>query len=193
MTIAEQDRPPERSTNDMPGIAPAFPSRRLTDHVTVGSPDEALDFIRHWTERTLVTENPDGPGHQPDHPASASTDETAPLQFEVTKSNDIYDRLNLPVTRPAWLFLADANYPGWNAYLDGKPAPVFSAQVLGKAVAVPAGQHELVLAFEPTSFRWGAGITLLSLVLTAAALWADRRRRHRLLLTRPVATALVTR
>lgn len=154
-----------------------------TDHVTVEDPEAALAFMRTWTKRTLVIERPADPtiAIPSDDRAAPVPDVAAPpLQFEVLKANDTYYRLALRATRPAWLFLADANYPGWHAYLDGTPTPVFSAQVLGKAVAIPVGAHELVLAFEPASFRWGLGITLGTMALTAAALWAARWRARRL-------------
>jgi hypothetical protein len=154
------------------------------DHVTVNSPDAALAYMQAWTKRTLVIENPNGAHHQTEPQDASPTNtvtlpDSAPLQFEVSKATDTDYHLHLQATKPCWLFLADANYPGWKAYIDGKPVPVFSAQVLGKAVAVPAGQHDLVISFEPLSFRWGARISLATLILTVISLmliqWRNRK------------------
>jgi hypothetical protein len=68
---------------------------------------------------------------------------------------------------PVFLFLADAPYPGWVARLDGEPVPLLAADVLGKAVFVPPGVHEIEIAFEPGSFRAGLVISLVSLGLVS--------------------------
>lgn len=65
--------------------------------------------------------------------------------------------------RAGLLFLADANYPGWQASIDDKPVAVFSAQALGKAVAVAHGRHTVEISFHSASFRYGSMITILSL------------------------------
>lgn len=61
-----------------------------------------------------------------------------------------------------WLVLSDAWYPGWEATLDGNPVPVERANVLFRAIAVPAGTHHIELLFQPTSFRLGAAISLVA-------------------------------
>jgi uncharacterized membrane protein YfhO len=61
-----------------------------------------------------------------------------------------------------WLVLSDAWYPGWKATLDGNPVPVERANVLFRAIAVPAGTHHIELFFQPTSFRLGAVISLVA-------------------------------
>ncbi len=84
---------------------------------------------------------------------------------------------------PAYVLVADAWYPGWQAVLDaGAPAgqaaqaaqalPVERADLLLRAVPVPAGQHTLTLTFRPASLRWGAWITLAAAGLL---LWLWRR------------------
>lgn len=65
----------------------------------------------------------------------------------------------------ALLVLTDAHYPGWQAVLDGQPAPILSADVLFRAVMVPAGQHEIVFSFESRSFVNGRYLSLLGLVI----------------------------
>ncbi|WP_165794921.1 YfhO family protein [Solimicrobium silvestre] len=152
------------------------------DHVTVDSPEAALAVMQTWTKRTLVIENAAGSNHQIEPSDFVSrqpiaADSPSPANFEIIKASDTHYHLNLHATKPCWLFLADANYPGWKAYLDGKPVPVFSAQVQGKAVAIPEGQHQLEFTFESSSFRWGACISFITLMLTTVALLLDWRKR----------------
>ncbi len=149
-------------------------------HVTVASPDQALDLMEHWSTPTLVIENPPGAEHQPemqDAPADGADAEPPALTFRVERAKSTSYRLSVSAERPGWLFLADANYPGWTAKIDGRPVPLFSAQVLGKAVAVPAGDHAVAIEFRSQSVRWGAAISAASLVLFAAlffgAKWAE--------------------
>lgn len=42
---------------------------------------------------------------------------------------------------------------GWNAYVDGKLAPHFCANWILRGMRVPAGEHEIVFKFEPTSYN----------------------------------------
>ncbi|MCB0471541.1 MAG: YfhO family protein [Flavobacteriaceae bacterium] len=54
---------------------------------------------------------------------------------------------------------------GWNAYIDGKPAPYFRADYVLRAMVVPAGEHEIVYKFEPGIIKKGNTITLISYAL----------------------------
>jgi len=62
------------------------------------------------------------------------------------------------------LFLSDAYYPGWQATVDGKAEHIIRANDLFRAVAIPAGNHQVEFAYQPASFRWGMIISLLSAV-----------------------------
>jgi hypothetical protein len=52
-------------------------------------------------------------------------------------------------TSAALLVLHDLSYPGWVAEIDGKPAPVVRAEMLFRAVEVPAGTHHVTFHFAP--------------------------------------------
>ena len=60
-------------------------------------------------------------------------------------------------------------YPGWQAYVDGKPVPIRPEGKYGLiALEVPKGQHRVILRFEDTPLRFWAQI--LSLVSFAVAI-----------------------
>ena len=69
-------------------------------------------------------------------------------------------------------------YPkGWNAYVDGKPAPHFRADYVLRAMVIPAGEHQVEFKFEPTVFYTGEKISMISsiglilLILISGGAW----------------------
>ena len=81
----------------------------------------------------------------------------------------------------ALLVISEVFYePGWNAWLDGKPAEVLRANYVLRAVRVPPGKHELRMRFDPPAFRMGVFLSVGAYALIALALAAsfvvDRRR-----------------
>ncbi len=120
------------------------------------SPDEALEWMQEPSfdpAREVVLEGWDAP----------------PLEDGLTSGidavqivNSTPERLELAVTAaaPGFLVVTDAWYPGWQAAVDGEAAPILHADVLFRAVPIPAGAHRVVLAFRPASLRWGVDLSL---------------------------------
>ncbi len=80
--------------------------------------------------------------------------------------------------RPAYLFLADTHYPGWDAQVNGQPVPVARANVAFRAIVVPSGEFVAHFQFRPWSWRLGLAISLVTWALAASAFvaWLLRRR-----------------
>ena len=54
---------------------------------------------------------------------------------------------------------------GWNAFIDGKPAPYFRANYVLRAMIVPAGTHTIEYKFEPQIYKTGEKISYASSIL----------------------------
>jgi len=80
------------------------------------------------------------------------------------------ERLTLDVTtaQPCILVLSELVYPGWQVTVDGKPASGLQADLILRAVALGVGQHTVVWVFHPASVRWGAVVTVLTIVCAGA-------------------------
>jgi hypothetical protein len=81
---------------------------------------------------------------------------------------------------PGWVVLSDRFFPGWKAWVNGSTVPIYQANVMVRAVRVPAGKSEIVFRFEPWTLRWGATVSgrgWVGLVfwLTAALVGGKRR------------------
>jgi len=60
-------------------------------------------------------------------------------------------------------------YPyGWKAYIDGKPADIFRANYLLRAMNIPAGQHEIRMEFRPESVVKGSRLATVFIVIMYA-------------------------
>ena len=85
-------------------------------------------------------------------------------------------RISLVAPRPGHLVVADSDAPGWAALVDGVPAPIRRANMLFRAVPVPAGRHVVEMRYRPLSVPAGAVASLAGIVLLGG-LCAARRRR----------------
>ena len=109
--------------------------------------------------------------------ALAPAPDTGPaVRFLAYEAEEV--RLEAQFDHPGYLVLTDAYYPGWEAEVDGQPAPILRADVYFRAVALEAGQHQVVFRYRPASVRLGlaiSGAALLVACLAALGLVLGRR------------------
>jgi hypothetical protein len=74
----------------------------------------------------------------------------------------------------AKLFLSESSYPGWKFLVDGKFAGVPRPQALFCAVDLTPGEHRVEFVYDPLSFKLGALISGLTVLLLGGLLWAQR-------------------
>jgi hypothetical protein len=61
-----------------------------------------------------------------------------------------------------FLILTDGYDPGWRAELDGQPVEIHVANHAFRAVALPAGEHQVTFIYNPPPFKIGLGISLFT-------------------------------
>jgi len=64
------------------------------------------------------------------------------------------------------LIISNVNYPGWKAYIDGKPAKLYEVNFMFQSIVVPAGIHDILLSYIPKSFIYGLYLSVLSTFVT---------------------------
>jgi hypothetical protein len=76
---------------------------------------------------------------------------------------------------------------GWNAFIDGKPAPYCKTDYVLRGMSVPAGNHTIEFRFEPTSYTmgnrlsiWASILTYLLFILAAVQLWRNYKKAQSL-------------
>lgn len=64
------------------------------------------------------------------------------------------------------LVLLDQAYPGWVARVDGHRRPILKVAGVFRGVPVREGEHKVVMTYEPLSYRAGAAVSMVGLVVT---------------------------
>lgn len=137
----------------------------------VDRPEQALAGLQEASAETLFVEKLSAETFSSSPPCAAC----AAPHIDVVEARAMRYKVNVEVTQEAWLFLADANYPGWQATVNGARQPVYSAQVLGKAVRLKPGRNEVVIRYVPWSFYGGAALSGVTLLLVLFILFRHGR------------------
>ena len=123
------------------------------------SKDEAFSIMLHPSfkprEFVVLEETPQRAKPKEVVPSSQSTVEITHYQTRTIK-------MRASMASDGFLVLSEKFYPGWKAYVDGKETTIYKADYTLQAVALLQGEHEVVFRFQPTQFRVGLFITLLT-------------------------------
>ena len=89
------------------------------------------------------------------------------------------NRIVLEVDTPeaAFLFMSEAYYPGWQAYVDGKQEEILRANYVFRAIPLGPGSHRVEVVFESMSFKIGLLLSLFT-VFSLLVGWGISARRR---------------
>jgi hypothetical protein len=109
-------------------------------------------------------------------PAGPAAD-APPVAWKADGANSVAVEVELP--EPGYLVLTDLYDPAWSARVDGRPAEVLRANGAFRAVAVPAGRHEVRFEYRPRTLPVGAAASAAAaLALPWLALRGHRQPRE---------------
>lgn len=117
-----------------------------------------------------------------------------PSSSQVTTVGRAAGRWDIDVRagRPQLVVVAESNFPGWQATVDGHRSPVLTADGAFLGAAVPAGRHRLALRYvPPEAVGVGNALTGATLVVCALVLALPRRPRRHARALRHVAARLL--
>jgi hypothetical protein len=57
--------------------------------------------------------------------------------------------IHASVEEPSYLILADQDYPGWRATVDGVPTPIQSVDGIFRALPLSPGDHDVIFTYHP--------------------------------------------
>ncbi len=100
----------------------------------------------------------------------------------ITLIRDEPQQVDLRVTlnQAGYLVLQDSYYPGWRATVNGQPTRIYPANVIGRAIYLPAGEQTVRFSYRPYPFWGGVGLAA-GLVGVIVIVWGrtfTRRKRH---------------
>jgi hypothetical protein len=103
---------------------------------------------------------------------------------EITDYKSRHITVKTTSTAVGLMVLSEVYYPaGWKAFIDGNETEIFRTNYVLRSILVPAGTHEVVFSFEPTTYSLGWTLTNTAWAVTGLCivigLWkvpAVRRR-----------------
>ena len=124
--------------------------------VPAASPDEEIAFLGSVDLRHQAVIGRDMPAVK-----AAPADSTDSIVLTSYAPSEL--RYHYQAAGDRLAVFSEIYYPdGWKAQVDGVPAEVLRADWTLRAMALPAGGHDIVIRFEPDSYRIGAGISRAS-------------------------------
>jgi len=158
------------------GIAPnrsVLPHIRLVGSVSETPLEEQLAKILDpsFPYRTQVLLDPSETAKDPVARSLVGASARTPAPSKVVWENADPDHWTITTEspRPALVALSEIWYPHWHATLDGKPVEILRADYALRAIAVPAGKHEIRMTYSSPWVVLGCKVAAVSAV--ALLLW----------------------
>lgn len=111
---------------------------------------------------------------------SDSKDENSLIKITSLRANSAEVEI-APLPESRVLTFTDANYPGWKAYVDSKPAPMYAANGAFKSVVLGPGPHTVRLVYSPGRIYVGllfSAATTIAIVCYLVLSKRGLRRAH---------------
>lgn len=130
--------------------------RRVTSEEDVRTVLRSADFDP-WNEALI-----EDPAFR--MPEGAAPSRSATIRSAANTALDV----DVSLRRPGLLVVSETDYPGWEAAIDGEPAPIVRANAIMRAVVVPAGEHRVSFRFRSKTIAAGFILSLAGAALLVA-------------------------
>lgn len=88
-------------------------------------------------------------------------------EAKITKYLPLEVIIEANLTNPGFLVFTDSYYPGFKAFIDGKSTKIYRANYIYRTIPIKEGKHKIRFVYEATSFKIGAIISIITLLLLA--------------------------
>jgi len=86
--------------------------------------------------------------------------------------------VDVSLKAPGFLILSEVNYPGWQAFVNGKQQTILTGNYMFRTVPLEAGRHTVRFVFNPKSFKVGILVSSISLIVVIITLFIFRNKRE---------------
>lgn len=127
----------------------------------VGTPNEEIDAIADTDVHNVAIVNEEFRNVVGDFHASPSEGTIQLVDYKPNQLKYSFDssKDELVVFSEIWTSI------GWTMWIDGVESPLFRADYILRSAIIPAGQHEIVMRYEPRIWRVGNTIQLITSLL----------------------------
>lgn len=144
-----------------------------------GTPNEEIDLISKVDNKRVAVVGKEDEKYL--NGKTLQADPAAKIAVKTYQPNEIVYQTSSAT--PQLAVMSEIYYPhGWKFYIDGKETDYIKADYLLRAVHVPAGKHEIRMAFEPEVIQKGKTISLASaglfILLAALGFWFYQRKEQ---------------
>jgi hypothetical protein len=105
-------------------------------------------------------------------PGSAGVDDVKVIDYQATSIE-----LAVQSRGSSLLVAAETEYPGWDAWVDGRPAPIHRVDIAFRGVVVPDGAHRVRMEFRPAILPVSLAISLAAGVFLVLWGWARPEKK----------------
>ncbi|OPC34742.1 YfhO family protein [Elizabethkingia miricola] len=145
-----------------------------------GTPNEEIDLISKVDNKKVAVIGKEDEKYL--NGKTLQADPAATIAVKTYQPNEIVYQTSSAT--PQLAVMSEIYYPhGWKFYIDGKETDYIKADYLLRAVYVPAGKHEIRMAFEPEVIQKGKTISLASaglfILLAALGFVFMNRKRNK--------------
>jgi hypothetical protein len=168
--ISHEDRRVMLRKNSLPRAftvpkAKTFKEEEILDHLTTPRFDP--------TQVVLLEERSDIPAFL----RESKSHEKGLGKAEIISYRPDHILLSAESHDPAYLFLSEIHYPGWKAFMDENPQPIYRGNYLFRVIELPKGRHSVRFVFDPFSIKAGIAVTVFTLFMFINLLVYDYSKR----------------